>query len=370
MPTCTGKCNICRFSVGPRSVPVTLSNTCIDEKEGKFMSQWIAWYPGVSVVPLLMLFFLVVLPAQEKSPNYQFTPVLHSVSYLGVWRGQAQLTLDQFLAKAKELGFSHVEIVAKRPHLAPLDYDAEARKQLKARMQELGIKPVCLAGYPDFTAGVEKPGIPGAEINAVYVGELARLARDLDCPYVRVFTGYERPGVPFDAQWAAVVQGLKMASRKAAEYGITLVVQNHHDIAIHPDATYWLIKEVNEPNCKAAFDAWSPALQGINGRELAEAVAKMAPLMVYTTVADYVKQPRYRYDSTITNYIRQEDVVRAVPFGKGFIDYKSFFDALKRVGYRGYVAYEMCEVLEGGGSVENLDRTARIFLEKFRELTQ
>ena len=63
------------------------------------MSQWIAWYPGVSVVPLLMLFFLVVLPAQEKSPNYQFTPVLHSVSYLGVWRGQAQLTLDQFLAK-------------------------------------------------------------------------------------------------------------------------------------------------------------------------------------------------------------------------------------------------------------------------------
>jgi sugar phosphate isomerase/epimerase len=161
-----------------------------------------------------------------------------------------------------------------------------------------------------------------------------------------------------------------MASRKAAEYGVTLVVQNHHDIAIHPDATYWLLKEVNEPNCKAAFDAWSPALQGINGKELADAVRKMAPFMVYTTVADYVKHPRYRYDLTLVNYVRQDDVVRAVPFGTGFIDYRAFFDAMKQIGYKGYVAYEMCEVLEGGGSIENLDRTARKFLEKFNELAR
>jgi sugar phosphate isomerase/epimerase len=108
----------------------------------------------------------------------------------------------------------------------------------------------------------------------------------------------------------------------------------------------------------------------MSGKELADAVRKMAPLMVYTTVADYVKQPRFRYDPTIVNYLKQEDVVRAVPFGKGFIDYKAFFDALKEAGYRGYVAYEMCEVLEGGGSIENLDKTARIFLEQFRSLTQ
>ncbi|NWG14054.1 MAG: sugar phosphate isomerase/epimerase [Acidobacteria bacterium] len=309
-------------------------------------------------------------PAQDPARGYQFTPVLHSVSYAGVWRGQAQLTLDQFLVKAKELGFSNVEVVAKRPHLAPLDYNAEGRKRLKTRLQELGIKIVCIAGYSDFTAGSEKPGIPSAEIHAIYVGELARLARELDAPYVRVFTGYERPGVPFDVQWGTVVQGLKMASRKAAEYGVTLVVQNHHDIAIHPDATYWLLKEVNEPNCKAAFDAWSPALQGINGKELADAVRKMAPFMAYTTVADYVKHPRYRYDLTLVNYIKQDDVVRAVPFGTGFIDYGAFFGAMKQIGYKGYVAYEMCEVLEGGGSVENLDRTARKFLEKFNELAK
>jgi sugar phosphate isomerase/epimerase len=308
--------------------------------------------------------------AQDAPKGYAFTPVLHSVSYAGVWRGQAQLNLDQFLVKAKELGFTNVEVMAKRPHLSPLDYDADARRKLKARLQELGVKIVCLAGYPDFTAGADRAGIPSAEIGAIYVGELARLARDLDIPFIRVFTGYERDGVPVDAQWGIVVQGLKLAARKAADYGVTLVVQNHHDIAIHPDAQRWLLQEVAEPNVKAAFDAWSPALLGINGKELAAAVRKMGPLIAYTTVADYVKHPRARYNAQLTNYVRQDDVIRAVPFGTGFIDYRSFFDALKASGYRGYVAYEMCEVLEGGGSIENLDATARKFLEYFREISR
>jgi len=319
---------------------------------------------------LAVVFLMTAGWGQSGSKDYSLTPVLHSVSYAGVWRGQTKLTTDEFLLKAKELGFTHIELMAKRPHVSPLDYDGEARKKLKARIQELGLKLVCLAGYTDFTTSADKPGIPSAEMNAVYVGELARLARDLEVPIIRVFTGYERPGVPFDTQWGIVVQGLKMAARKAAEYGVTLAVQNHHDIAIHPDATYWLIREVNEPNCKAAFDAWSPALQGINGKELADAACKMAPYMVYTTVADYVKHPRYKYDATLTNYVKESDVIRAVPFGTGFIDYKSFFQALKDSGYRGYVAYEMCEVLEGGGSIENLDRTARTFLKTFADLAR
>src|SRR5688572_3085591 len=288
--------------------------------------------------------------AQAPAKKFAFTPVLHSVSYAGVWRGQAQLDVDAFLRKAKELGYTHVELVGKRPHVSPLDYDQAARQKLKARMAELGLTLACLASYPDFTAGAEKPGIPAAEIGAIYVSEPARLAKDLGTTCVRVFTGYERPGVPYDVQWAVVVQGLKLASKEAAKHGVTLAVQNHHDIAVDADALLWLIKEVNEPNVKAAFDAWSPALAGVNGAALEAAARKLAPHMSYTTVADYVKQPRLRYDATITNYVRGDDLIRAVPFGTGFIDYKAFSRGLRAGGYRGYVAYEMCEVLDGGGS--------------------
>jgi sugar phosphate isomerase/epimerase len=327
----------------------------------------------LAYAPGLAAGFMTVLAAGSlavAAAAADFTPVLHSVSYAGVWRGQARLEVDDFLLKAKELGFAHVELVGKRPHVSPLDYDAAARQKLRARMQELGLTLACLAAYPDFTAGVEKPGIPSAEIGAVYVGEAARLAEDLGASCVRVFTGYERPGVPTDVQWGVVVQGLKMAAKEAAKHGVTLAVQNHHDIAVYPDALLWLIQEVDEPTVRAAFDAWSPALAGVNGEELATAARKLAPYMAYTTVADYVKQPRLHYDATITDYVRADDLVRAVPFGKGFIDYEAFFRGLREGGYRGYVAYEMCEVLEGGGSIENLDRTARHFLATFREMTK
>jgi sugar phosphate isomerase/epimerase len=49
--------------------------------------------------------------------------------------------------------------------------------------------------------------------------------------------------------------------------------------------------------------------------------------------------------------------------GEGFIDYAGFLKTLRAAGYQGAVAYEMCSPLLGGGSIENLDRYARRFLE-------
>lgn len=315
-----------------------------------------------------------IVPAQKlptgNPKDFKVKPCLHSVSYAGVWRGQAQLTVDEFLVKAKELGFDSIMLVAKRPHVSPVDYDDAARKRLKARMSELGLKLVALAGYTDFTAGVDKPGIPNVEIQATYVGEVAKLARDLGTDMVRVFTGYERPGIPYDRQYAMVAEGLKLAGKKAAEYGVTLVVQNHHDIALHHDAMYWLLKEVNLPNVQAGWDAWSPTLEGLTTEQIRESVLKMKPFIAHTIAADYVRQPRYTYAHELTNYLKQEDALRAVPIGEGIIDYKTFFGALRDIGYQGYIAYEMCEVLDGGGSIENLDRTARKFLDYLKEFEQ
>jgi sugar phosphate isomerase/epimerase len=304
----------------------------------------------------------------QKAPtgdakDFKVKTCLHSVSYAGVWRGQAKLTVDEFLAKAKKLGFDGVMLMAKRPHVSPLDYDAAARKKLRAKIDGLGLKLVCLAGYTDFTAGVDKPGVAHTEIQALYVGELAKLARDLGTDMVRIFTGYVRQGVPYDKQYAMVVEALRLAGQEAAKYGVTLCVQNHHDIAVGHDEMYWLLKEVDLPNVKAAFDAWAPALQGLRGQELRAAVLKMKPYIVHTTAADYVRLPRYHYEHELTNFLAEDVVVRAAPMAEGIVDYDTFIAALKQIGYQGYIAYEMCEVLDGGGSEENLDKTAKKFLE-------
>lgn len=326
------------------------------------------------ILQLLVLLSLTADIAAQKPPtgnpaDFKVKTCLHSIGYAGVWRGQAVLSLDEFLVKARELGYDGVMIMAKRPHLSPLDYDKEARAKLKKRIEELGLTLVGLAGYSDFTAGIDKPGIPHTEIQAAYIGQVAELAADLGTKMVRIFTGYERPGIPYDRQYATVLEGITLAAREAQKHGVTLVVQNHHDIALHHDAMYWLLKEVNMPNVMAGWDAWSPNLEQLPKEEIRQSVIKMKPFIVNTIAADYVAQPRFRYDNTLTNYIAEKPVMRATAMGQGMIDYDTFIGALKEIGYQGYLVYEMCEVLEGGGSIANLDATARKFLEyvkKFR----
>ena len=324
------------------------------------------------IISFTCLFFIVFNSLGQKTPSgnpadFKVRTCLHSVSYMGIWRGQATLTVDEFLLKAKELGFDGVMLAAKRPHVSLLDYDDAARQKLRARIKELGLELVCLAGYTDFTAGIDKPGVPNIEIQATYVGELARLARDLGTSMLRIYTGYERPDIPYDKQYSMVVEGLQIAGRLASKYGVTLAIQNHHDIALHHDAMKWLLDEVNLPNVKAAFDCWSPTLEGLSSQEIKNAVLTMKPYIVHTTTADYAELPRFRYDANHTNYLPLESQMRAVPMGKGFLDYRTFINTLKEIGYQGYIAYEMCEVLEGGGSVENLDKSAKAFLEYIKQ---
>lgn len=146
-------------------------------------------------IQLLISFFIISICSNaQKVPtgnpaDFKVKTCLHSVSYLGVWRGQTGLSVDEFLVKAKELGYEGVMLVAKRPHVSPHDYDKAARKKLKEKIESLGLTLVALAGYTDFSAGIDKPGIPNAEIQAAWVGEIAELAKDLGTNMVRIFTG-------------------------------------------------------------------------------------------------------------------------------------------------------------------------------------
>jgi len=287
---------------------------------------------------------------------------LHSISYSGSW-GQPRLSTEQFVERAGALGFDGVMLAAKRPHASLLDLDPESRRRLRSKMDERGVTLQCLAGYTNFTADAEHPEIPHREMQVHYVGELCRLAVDLGGRIVRIFTGYEHPSVPFSQAWDLAVSAVRECARRAAEVGAILAVQNHHDLAVHYDAFHQFLRAVDDPACRAAFDAWAPTLQG---DDVAAAARKLAPLTVYTTVADYVRLPRFRYRPELVNYVREPDYVQAVPTGEGCIDYRGFLSALREGGFDGCVAYEMCSPLRDGNDLDTLDGYARRFLEFVR----
>jgi sugar phosphate isomerase/epimerase len=293
--------------------------------------------------------------------KFKFEPILHSVSYAGVWPGQARLTLDGFLDKAAALGFPAVMLMAKRPHLSVLDYDREGCLRLREAMEVRGLRCAVLAGYNNFSADAEHPDIPQRELQLSHIEGLCRRARDLGAPVVRIFTAYDH------AAYAPhlLVETLREAAERAAAFGVTLGVQNHHDVASHYLTLLDVLAAVNHPHCKACFDAWTPALQG---DDLAAAARLLGPHTVHTTAADYQMRPRFHYNPKQVNFEPATAAVQAVPMGQGFIDYATFFRALREAGYSGGVSYEMCSPLAGGGSVENLDRCARTFLEWLAKL--
>jgi sugar phosphate isomerase/epimerase len=288
--------------------------------------------------------------------------ILHSVSYSGSW-GQHFLSLEGFVDKAAELGYGGVMLMAKRPHLSVLDWGAQRRAELRARLQDRHLRMACIAGYTNFTADLEHGDIPHREFQIRHVTELAEMAHDLGGKLVRVFTAYESAAATRHAQWKLTVDALRECARRAAEFGVTIGVQNHHDIACGVDSLYDLITEIDEPNCGAMFDAWAPAL---HGADLAAAATKMAKLTVHTTVANYQLRPRYKYVPALVNYEKLTPSIQAVPMDEGFIDYQAFLTALEAGGYSGTVAYEMCSPLLGGGAIENLDRYAQKFVEFMR----
>jgi sugar phosphate isomerase/epimerase len=250
-------------------------------------------------------------------------------------------------------------LAGKRPHLSPLDFDEPALERLRGVLYETGVRVGVLGAYVDL-AGGGAAEVPYQEFQIAYVERLSRLGASLGGKIVRVFTAYESDGRPSTSLWNSTVCTLQEMCDRAAPSGVTIAVQNHHDLAVATPALLELLNDVARPNCKLGFDAWSPALRGEN---LYESAKSAAPHTVITTNADYVRFDRFAYRPDLVNYEpRGPALVRAVPFGEGFIDYEAFFSGLRDGGFTGPATYEMCSPLRGGGSSTNLDRCARRYL--------
>jgi sugar phosphate isomerase/epimerase len=293
-------------------------------------------------------------------------PVLFSVSYAGYW-GQQRLDLPAFFRKAAALGYPAVEIAGKRPHLSVLDHTSEdALEPVRRAARDAGVAVATIAGYTDFTSGRQAAEVPFVEMQLAYVAALARIGRSLGAKIVRVFSGYSPDPHDYQADWNKCVVALREAAALTAAHGLVLGLQNHHDVGVSVNALEEILIDVNHANLKLMFDPWAPAL---HGDDLYQSARRLAPHMVQTTLADYVQLSRHVYRPHLVNYERQEPpAVRAVPLGEGFIDLDAFFAGLKEGGFDGYVAYEMCSPVRGGGSEANLDHTAARSLEKIHQL--
>ena len=288
---------------------------------------------------------------------------LFSISYAGFW-GQVQLDLPQFIRRARKLGYDAVMLAGKRPQLSPLDVDEECLSRLRNVLEETGLTCPAIGAYTDLGA-LAAAEVPVLEMQIAYVQSLASIAKQLGSKYVRIFTAYQTEVQQGHAVWQRAVLAIQEMCDRVACFGQVIAIQNHHDLAVETSALLELLHDIDRPNCKLGFDAWSPALRG---EDLYESAKMAAPHTVITTNADYIRLKRFRYRPELINYEPDSpDMVRAVPFGTGFIDYANFFRGLSDGGFNGIATYEMCSPIRGGGELDNLDQYANTYVNWMRK---
>jgi len=289
---------------------------------------------------------------------------LFSVGYAGLW-GQSVLGMHEFLDKAARLGYDGVMLAGKRPHLSPLD---TTPKTDRTAPEHPGAHRAALRGCRRLYRLYGRQRWPRC------------LIPRCRWPTSNRWRGWRRP---CSAGSCASSQRMKRRRPPREDSGRAWSRRCGNAATVPPltesrlpcrITMTWPYTPQRSWNCSptsigpTASSVSTPGRPPFAARNLYEAARRAAPHTVITTNADYIRLPQFAYQPAQVNYRPVlPDLVRAVPFGQGFIDYPAFFRGLIDGGFDGVATYEMCSPLRGGGSLDNLDRCAAHYLTWMRE---
>jgi sugar phosphate isomerase/epimerase len=273
---------------------------------------------------------------------------LYSITFLGVWyRGEA-LSLEEMIKRARKYGYAGIEIDGKRPHGNPLDMSKNRCRELRSIADGEGVEIYGVAANNDFSSPVPEH----RECQILYVRELIRMTSDLGSRTLRVFLAW--PGVTEDnglatygiavPRWEAFRQGfserqiwdwcregLVECARYAGDAGVTLALQNHKPVIKTHHDVLRMAREVNSPHLKVSLDA--PIMPVKTPEYIRQAAMDVGPLQVLSHFGG--------------EYARGDDGrVKCSPtYKRGADFYLPFVKAMKEIGYKGYIGYELCHTL-------------------------
>lgn len=309
---------------------------------------------------------------------------LYTVSYQGLWYDGGFISLKQLIPKVAEFGYDGISLSGKRHHASPLDLDKKTCDEIKELSDSLDLKLVALDTYSNFM----DPVMEHREAQLVWLKELIRLADNLDIRIVKVFAGwmgttlrdgrgaYDRlyrlllPYATDSERWNWIKDCIEEGAKWAEEYDVTLALQTHGP-PVRPgyEDTLTMIKEIGSDRVKICLDIGLGCFDQFTQQSdeyIEKAVRDCRDLIIYshfngdfrqTANGDFIQEP---YDSP-----------GLTKPGGSLINYEAFVRELKKIGYDGHLAYEVCghvlvnHQLKG---IEEVDRLVKAALGYMRKL--
>ena len=237
-----------------------------------------------------------------------------------------------------------------------------------------------VAANNDFSS----PIVEHREAQIAYVRDLIRMAADFGAQTVRMFLGWSgvtkhpqggaglsQPGSvgrydiarrlwtvthePFSEQetWAWCREGMIEAAKYAEEHGVTLALQNHAPVVKDHRDVLRMVREVNSKSLKVCLDA--AIMPDRRPEIIRQAAREVGRLQVLSHFGG-------EYEESADGTIRGADFNRV------------FVEAMREIGYSGYIGYELCHplpVINGQTvGIEFAEKNARLACRYMRGLIE
>lgn len=317
---------------------------------------------------------------------YKIKQSMDAVNYGAYFYQGRSLTMEEIIERAAAFGYDGVDIWPHRPLAFPMDLTKDRRKKL---LELAGLKGVKIAAV-DACTNYMRPQhilVPGLEKELLYVRECCELARDLDCPVVRIlpafigyfWTEYSSMGYCNTAihsrtlevstqddylkEWEFIRAAIRDSGIIAQDYGITLALQGHPPITNCYQDAIDMVEEVGLENVKIGLDL--PLFESQDPEFIRDTVLKVGKRMAHS----HTLGVKLKYGPSGSVYASEE----VVP-GEGIENWIPFFKACKEIGYEGYFAYEQCAPFMMPGhkkpTIEEFDRRQKAGFDFIKSLEE
>ncbi|MDF2662705.1 MAG: sugar phosphate isomerase/epimerase [Paenibacillus sp.] len=285
---------------------------------------------------------------------------------IGVIVDSFRIGVREGLAKAKEVGAEGVQIYAVKGEMEPEALTGPARKELKKVIESMGLEISALCG------DLGRFGFEDKSANADKIEKSKRimeLAKELGTDVVTTHIGV----IPYDPESESYA-AMHNACRELCRFAESM--NSYFAIETGPTTALQLKSFLDTLGGKGVAVNYDPAnLVMVTGDDPIRGVYTLKDYIVHTHAKDGIRflsvDPREVYGSydfvpgdngKVRDLVRARKVYAETAFGEGHVDFDRYFQALKDIGYEGYLTIER----EAGDQPETNIRQAVEFIKGYR----
>lgn len=256
---------------------------------------------------------------------------------IGIMSDCFRLPLRQGIERAAQLGAQGVQIYAVAGDMAPENLSAAQRADLLRYIKSLGLKVSALCG------DLGGHGFAVPEDNARRVERSKRildLALDMECPVVTTHIGVLPEQGPEHPRWQVMAEACAQLAAYGDQVGARFAVETG------PEPAERLKRFLDSLGSKGVGVNMDPAnLVMVIGEDPAQSVRTLGDYIVHTHAKDGVMVRRGDAEAIYAGFagmgdLSYDDFFREVPLGQGHVNWLSYLQALRDIGYTGFLTIE------------------------------